>query len=179
MKKVKGVKKYAKQFLGTVDLSGVPQAIEQLGAVAGLMDRERNFRNIMVSPIFSGAETGKVIDYLSRQLKMSDKTAKFLRYLAESGALHAMTEIVDAITTLYLEMKKRAKVVVASPVKISKSYEEKLISSLKQITGRDVDLEFLIDPSLLGGVRLQVGSTMYDGSIRGQLGLLKDKLIKG
>ena len=50
---------------------------------------------------------------------------------------------------------------------------------MKQITGRDVDLEFVIDPSLLGGVRIKVGSTMYDSSIKGQLGLLKDKLIKG
>ena len=52
-------------------------------------------------------------------------------------------------------------------------------SSLKEITGRDIDIEFVIDPALLGGVRIKVGSTMYDSSIKGQLGLLRDKLIKG
>jgi F0F1-type ATP synthase delta subunit len=53
------------------------------------------------------------------------------------------------------------------------------VKSLKQITGKEIDLEFVMDPSLLGGVRIKVGSTMYDSSIKGQLGLLRDKLIKG
>jgi F0F1-type ATP synthase delta subunit len=64
-------------------------------------------------------------------------------------------------------------------VQLSKEYEAQLAGSLRQVTGRDIDLEFVIDPSLLGGVRIKVGSTMYDSSIKGQLGLLKDKLIKG
>jgi F0F1-type ATP synthase delta subunit len=44
---------------------------------------------------------------------------------------------------------------------------------------RDVDIEFVLEPSLLGGVLVKVGSTMYDSSIKGQLRLLKDELIKG
>jgi F0F1-type ATP synthase delta subunit len=42
-----------------------------------------------------------------------------------------------------------------------------------------VELQYEIDPELIGGVRVKVGSTMYDLSIKGQLGLLRDKLIKG
>lgn len=179
MKKVKGIKKYAKQFLSSVDLSEAPQAIEQLGAVAGLMEKDKNFRNIMVSPVFSEAEGKQIIEFMSQKLKMSVKTARYLQYVSESKAIHAMPEIVKAIAAQYLEMKKRTKVVVTTPVKIDKSYEDKLATSLKQLTGREVDLEYVMDTSLLGGIRLQVGSTMYDSSIKGQLGLLKDKLIKG
>ena len=179
MKKVKGIKRYAKQFVSTADMGELPQAIEQMGAIAGLMDKDKFFRNIMVSPIFSGEEVRKTIDHLGKSLNMSAKTTKYLLYLSESGALHALSEIVNAIVALYLEMKKKAKVVVSSPVAISKTFEENLINSLKQLTGRDVEMEFVLDPSLLGGVRLQVGSTMYDSSIKGQLGLLRDKLIKG
>ncbi|HEX8947308.1 MAG TPA: ATP synthase F1 subunit delta [Dissulfurispiraceae bacterium] len=179
MKKVKGIRKYAKQFLSAVDLNEAQQAIGQLSAVAELMEKDKKFRNIMTSPIFNEAEIKRLFEYMSQRLKMSDKTTKYLLYLSASGALHALSEIVKAIVGLYLEMKKRAKVVVTTPVKISKSYEETLIGSLKQLTGREVDLEYVMDPSLLGGIRLQVGSTMYDGSLKGQLGLLKDKLIKG
>jgi F0F1-type ATP synthase delta subunit len=50
---------------------------------------------------------------------------------------------------------------------------------LKKLIDRDVDLETVLDPSLLGGVLVKVGSTMYDSSIKGQLRLLKDELIKG
>jgi F-type H+-transporting ATPase subunit delta len=66
-----------------------------------------------------------------------------------------------------------------TPIAISKDHEATLKASLKQITGRDVDLEYMIDASLLGGILIKMGSTMYDSSIKGQLRLLKDELIKG
>lgn len=179
MKKVKGVKKYAKQYLSTVDLGEIPQGIEQLNAVATLMAKDKNFRNLIVSPIFTDTESRQVITHISQTLKMADKTTKYLQYLSSTKAIGTLPEILASITAQYLEMKKRARAVVTSPVQVSKDDAAKLAGSLKQITGREVDLEFVIDPSLLGGVRIKVGSTMYDSSIKGQLGLLKDKLIKG
>ena len=47
------------------------------------------------------------------------------------------------------------------------------------MTSREVEVEFSEDPSLIGGVLIKVGSTMLDGSIKGQLRLLKEELIKG
>ncbi len=179
MKKVKGINKYAKQFLSAVDLGEVPQGIEQLSAVAVLMEKDKNFRSLLTSPIFSYEEGSQVITYISGKLKMAEKTVKYLRYLLVSKVIHALPDIIETITLQYLEMKKRAKAIVTSPVQVNKEYEDKLAGSLKQITGRDVDLEFVIDPSLLGGMRIKVGSTMYDSSIKGHLGLLRDKLIKG
>jgi F-type H+-transporting ATPase subunit delta len=179
LKTVKGIKKYAKQFLSTIEAREVPQGIEQLGAVAGLMEQDKRFRNLMVSPVFSEDESKQVITYISQKLKMSDKTSRYLRYLAEIKVMGALSEIVKAIVAQYLEMQKRSRGVVTSPVQLSKEYESKLAGALKQVTGRDIELEFVVDPALLGGVRIKVGSTMYDSSIRGQLGLLKDKLIKG
>jgi len=179
LRNVKGVKRYAKQFLSSIDVGEIPQAIEQLNAISSLMEKDRSFRNLMASPIFNEDERQKTINFISQKAGISAKVVKYLQYLSDEKVMAAMTEIVRSITVLYLEMKKRAKAVVTSPVRISKDYEAKLVSSLKRITGRDVDLEFVIDPSLLGGIRIKVGSTMYDSSIKGQLGLLRDKLIKG
>ena len=178
MKKVKGVKRFAKQFLNTIDLAEVPQAIEQLSAISSLMEKDKTFKNIMAGPIFSETESRQIIGFIGHKLKMSEKTVKYIQYLFASKAIGAMPEIVSAIAALYLDMKKRTKAIVTSPVQISKDYEDKLKDALKEITGRDIDLEFVIDAALLGGVRIKVGSTMYDSSIRGQLGLLKDKLMK-
>ena len=179
MKKVKGVKKYAKQFLNAVDLNEVPQGIEQLGAIANLMEKDKSFRNLMISPVFSAEEIGRIISYLSVKLKMSSKAATYLQYLVEAGAICALSEIIRAIQSLYFEIEKRSKAVVTTSVQVGKDYATQLSEALKLVTGCDIDLEFVLDPSLLGGVKIKVGSTMYDSSIRGQLGLLKDKLIKG
>jgi F-type H+-transporting ATPase subunit delta len=66
-----------------------------------------------------------------------------------------------------------------TPIEISKVHENTLKSSLKKITDRDVDIEYVMDQSLLGGILIKIGSTMYDTSIKGQLRLLRDELIKG
>jgi ATP synthase F1 delta subunit len=66
-----------------------------------------------------------------------------------------------------------------TPIEMSADQESKLKMSLKQLTDRDVDIEYVIDTSLLGGILVKMGSTMYDTSIRSQLRLLKDELIKG
>ena len=179
MKTVRGVKKYAKQFLKAVDLEEVPRAIGQLSAIADLMEKDKHFKTLMVSPVFTDDEKQKAIALIAQKLNMAEGTAKYLVHISNEKVLSALTEMVKSIITLYLEMKKRVKAVVTSPVSISREYEQQLIQSLKQVTGRDIDLELVTDPSLLGGVRIKVGSTMYDSSIKGQLGLLRDKLIKG
>lgn len=179
MKTVKGVKKYAKQFLKATDLDQVPQAIEQLSAIAGLMEKDRSFKNLLVSPVFSDKERRDALTFIANKIGMSLDVTKYLIYLSSEMVMGALEEIVKSITALYLEMKKTARAVVTSPVPVSKEYEAEIVKSLKQITGKDIDLEFVMDPSLLGGVRIKVGSTMYDSSIKGQLGLLRDKLIKG
>jgi len=179
LKKVKDVRKYAKQFLKSVELTEVPKAIEQLNAIATLLEKDKGFKTLMVSPVFTGAERENAIAIISHQMKMSVDVAQYLFYLSNNMVLAALGDIINAITALYMEMKKRAKAVVITPVQVSKDYEKELINSLKQVTGKDIELEFVLDPSLLGGVRIQVGSTMYDSSIKGQLGLLRDKLIKG
>ncbi len=179
MKTVRGVKKYAKQFLKTIDMEKVPQTLEHYDALAVLLRKDKNLRTLLVSPMFSDKERMEAMTLVSKKMGMSLEATKYLAYLASESVLGGLEQIAKAINTLYMETKKRAKAVVVSPVQISKEYEQSLVSSLKEMTGRDIDLEVLLDPSLLGGVRIQVGSTMYDSSIRGQLGLLKDKLIKG
>ena len=110
---------------------------------------------------------------------LSDKVVKFVMHLTAIKVIAALSDIIKIATALYLEKKKRAKAVVMTPVEVSKNYEERLKASLKKLIERDVDIEYVLDPSLLGGVLVKVGSTMYDSSVKGQLRLLKDELIKG
>ncbi|HMK59517.1 MAG TPA: ATP synthase F1 subunit delta [Dissulfurispiraceae bacterium] len=179
MKKVTGVKKYAKKFLSNVEMAEIPQAIEQMEAIAGLMEKDKSFRTFLVSPLFAGDEKQKALAFISDKIKISEKVGKFLAYISEEKVMGGLPEIVEVIKALYLEMKKRARAIVTSPVSFSSDFEAQLKQSLKQVTGRDIDMEFILDPALLGGVRIRIGSTMYDSSIKGQLRLLRDKFIEG
>jgi len=177
LKKIKNVKRYARQFLNAIKAEEIPQTIEQLRVISSLIEKDKNFRNLMVSPAFNKEEKEKSIDYLVQKIGISDRVSAYLKYLSGVKIMIAMPEIVSAIAGMYLEMNKKVKGIVTAPLEISKEHEDKLKESLKHVTGREIDLQFIMDPSLLGGIKIQVGSTMYDSSIKGQLGLLKDKLL--
>jgi len=171
-------KRFAKMFLNTVGIDAVPKALDELLSINGLIGKSREFRGLLENPLFAGDEREKVMKELEGKLKLSNTTLGFVRYLSEQRMIHALPDVIHLLTALFLEKKKRAKATVVTPVDTNRKYDAVLTSSLKKLTGRDIDIDYVIDPSLLGGILIKVGSTMYDSSIKGQLGLLKDDLLK-
>lgn len=179
MKRTQAVKHYAKMFLNSVGVDAVPKALEELSAVNGLMQKSREFRGLLENPRFTKEEREKGMKEISERMELSGSTVKFILYLSERLVIVSLDELIQIVTAIYLEKKKRAKAIVVTSVDTEGRYDDKLKSSLKTLTGRDVDIEYQVDHSLLGGVMVKVGSTMYDSSIKGQLRLLEDELIKG
>jgi ATP synthase F1 delta subunit len=165
-------------FFNAVGVDAVPGALGELSSLQELMAKSKEFRGFLENPRFTREEREKVMKHFSDTVGLSANTVKFILYLAEQSAVAALPDLIHAVNAMYLERKKKAKAVVVTPVDTQKKYEEALKSSLKQITGRDVDIEYVVDPSLLGGILVKVGSSMYDSSIKGQLRLLRDDLIK-
>ncbi|MBI5847126.1 MAG: ATP synthase F1 subunit delta [Nitrospirae bacterium] len=179
MKPVKQAKRYAKMFINVVGMDAALQALTELTAVEQLMSRSGDVRSLLLNPGFSQTEREGAIRKIADKAKLSENVTKFVMYLAENRLVAALSEIVKNATAIYLEKKKQAKAVVFTPVEVSKGHEERLKASLKKLLDRDVDVEYVLDASLLGGILVKVGSTMYDSSVKGQLRLLKDELIKG
>ena len=179
MKPVKQAKKYAKTLISVVGIDEMPKALAELGMVADLMLKSREFNSLLVNPGFTDAERQKAFQQVAAKAGLSEMVVKFIMHLTGLKVIAALPDIIKIAAALYLEKKKRAKAVVMTPVEVSKNYEERLKASLKKLIKRDVDIEYVLDPSLLGGVLVKVGSTMYDSSVKGQLRLLKDELIKG
>jgi len=179
LKQIREAKRYANALLRKVGIENAPQVIAELDAVNNLMIKSKEFKSLLVSPQFTSDERKNVIRGISDKIKLSEETVKFTNYLSELRAILFLPDIIRIATNLYFEKKKKAKAIVMTPIEISKDYENTIKSSLKKVTERDVDIEYVIDPSLLGGLLIKVGSTMYDTSIKGQLRLLRDELIKG
>jgi len=179
LKPVKQAKRYAKMFINVVGVDAALKALTELAAIEQLMNRSGEVRSLLLNPGFSKAEKEGAIRKIAEKEKLSDSVVKFVIYLTEIRVIAALSEIVKTATAIYLEKMKQAKAVVFTPVEVSKGHEERLKISLKKLLDRDVNIEYVLDPSLLGGILVKVGSTMYDSSVKGQLRLLKDELIKG
>jgi len=179
LKPVKKAKKYAKTLISIVGLEDAPKALTELALIENLMAKSAEFRSLLVNPGFSSAERESGLKQAAARIGLSEKMVKFVGHLAQIRVISALAEVIQAATAIYLEKKKRAKATVLTPVELSARHEERLKVSLKKLIGKDVDIEYVMDPSLLGGILVKVGSAMYDSSIKGQLRLLKDELIKG
>ena len=179
MKPEKEAKKYAKTFISIVGIEEAPKALAELALLDNLMTKSREFRSLLVNPGFSSAERESGLKQVAAKYSLSEKMVRFVIHLTQIRVVSALSEVIKAATVIYLEKKKRAKAMVLTPVELSAKHEERLKVSLKKLIGKDVDMEFVMEPSLLGGILVKVGSTMYDSSIKGQLRLLKDELIKG
>ncbi len=175
----KNAKKYARAIFNVVDLDSIEDALAQLNIVIGAMNKDREIHSSLASPLFSTDEKAKAVDVISGILNLSEPVAKFLKYVVSDGMAPLLPEITKRALILYQEKKKKAKATVVSAVEISQEMTSRLKVALEKLTAKDVDIEYINDPSLLGGFIVKVGSTMYDTSIKGQLRLLKDELVKG
>jgi ATP synthase F1 delta subunit len=179
LKKIKQVKTFANALIRNVGIDNAPRTIKELEVFNALMLKSKEFKSLLFNPQFTTAEREAVLKQLAAKMKLSEYTIKFVMYLSEIGVIPALPAIIRSAINLYFEKKKKAKAVVMTPIEIKKEQEDSLKSSLKKMMDRDVDIEYVMDPSLLGGILVKVGSTMYDTSIRSQLRLLRYELIKG
>lgn len=178
MKNRTSAKRFAKIFLNIAGPDKAESAVKELSIMNEIAGKSKDFKGLLLGPQFTQAEKEKTIKKIGEIFKLSDTTTKFITYLSQKAAIGLLVDISAIANALYLESRKKSRAVVFTPAKITKETEVRLHSALKKLTERDVDLNVVIDPSFIGGILVKVGSTMYDTSIRGQLKLLKAKLIK-
>ncbi|MBI5408026.1 MAG: ATP synthase F1 subunit delta [Nitrospirae bacterium] len=178
MNKNQIAKKYSKALIGSVEISNIPAVIEELKAFSRIFDANRKLKLLFAGQIFSDVEKEKALSALLPGLGTSPQTEKFLKLIILQGHLAAIKEIIVASINAYNEKQKKAAAVVISSVPLDKKFADRLKSALSAMTQRDVDMESQVDPSLLGGFVVKVGSTIYDSSVAGQLRMLRAELMR-
>jgi len=133
--------------------------------IAGSADLARLVR----APVFSRDEQKKGMDAVLRRMEAAPLTVRFVLLLATKGRLFVLTDVIRAFESLAAEARGeiRAQVTSARPLSDAETVELKAI--LKSKLGREARLDAKVDPSLLGGLVVKVGSRMIDSSLRTKL----------
>ena len=157
------------------------KAVAEIKALSALMEESPEVRGFLGGPQFSPGEKKKFLAGFSKSglFPLSDGTREFLEYLTDRDAAALIPGIARNAEALYMEHARRAKAVVISAGRLDEAAGQRLKEALGKLTGREVEMEYVQDPSILGGVLVKIGSTMFDSSLRGQLRILKEELIKG
>jgi F-type H+-transporting ATPase subunit delta len=101
---------------------------------------------------------------------------KALDLMAERGRLPLLGDVAEEFAAALLESENVLKADVVSAVPLPADDAARIESALKSATGRGIELRTSVDPALLGGVLVKIGGRHYDGSVRGRLAALKQRL---
>lgn len=123
----------------------------------------------MASPAISRAEMGAVVASLASRLELSATTANLLGLMAKNRRLGALPKTLAAFSALAAERRGEMTVQVTSAQPLSAIQQETLAQSLSKSAGKTVHMKIDVDPELIGGLVVQMGSKMIDASVRSKL----------
>lgn len=157
-----------------------PQAvISQLRSLEALVASSPDFRNVLQSPAVPLKKKNAVMGRLCDMLAMDRLVRNFVFIVVRKRRGSLFPLIRGAIERLLDERTGIMKAEVSSAVDLSPGSKAAVEAQLARIAGKSVRCQYSVDAGLLGGVLARMGSTLYDGSVRGQLDALRRKLAGG
>jgi F-type H+-transporting ATPase subunit delta len=133
-------------------------------------------REVFASPAVALPQKMNVLVAIGRKLGESPVTLNFLRVLLANYRMPLLEEALQAYRKIAYDRLGVVQVNVSSASDLSKAERESVAARFRELTGKQVELEFRIDSELLGGILAQIGSTVYDGSVRGNLARIREQL---
>ncbi|MGYP000858250788 len=172
--------RYAKALFGLAQDEHRHREIRaEIEKLEGLFTDSDELRDTLLTPRHPAEERKSALRGVANGASISPLVQNFLSYLIDQRRLVDFSSIVSAYGQLADEAEGlvTAEVVSASPMDDRR--KDRLRRALTERTGQEVRLEIEIDPSLIGGAVAKVGDLVFDGSLRTQLGQLRNSLTKG
>lgn len=150
------------------------QAVEDgLVAVGQLTGASEDFSRFLRSPVITADDKARALDKIIDQAKPNATVANFLRVVARNGRLFALPAVIVAFRNLSAAARGEATADVTSAVPLTAPQRQTLAETLRDKIGKTVTLNEHVDPSLIGGLVVKVGSQMIDSSLKTKLTAMK------
>ena len=132
-----------------------------------------DLKRLVRSPVFSADSQSKALAAILDKAGISGIAANFPRVLTNNRRLFAVSDVIRAFRALVARFKGEATADVTVAEALSDKNLDALKTALKAVTGKDVALNVKIDPSIIGGLVVKLGSRMVDSSLRTKLNSIK------
>lgn len=172
-------KRYAKAL---VELSHEKKLVDKtkadLTAFVGAVEASPTLQKLFSSPAITPEAKKTVIAELASRLALQPLTARFIAYLAEAGRIRHVREVSLAFNELLADQQNRAIARLTTAAPLNNGDMADIKKKLEAITAKQVEIDAQVDPSVIGGARAQIGSVIYDGTIKNQLSKIREQLAK-
>ena len=151
-------------------------AVRELRAFEAVLNQSHDLREALHTPAIAGSRKKAVVGRLADLLNLSRISRNFLLVLIGHRRIVLLGEILQTFEIVLDERNGYIRADVASPTALGDAQRAQLVAELEKLTGKRIRPAYTVDESLIGGVVAHVGSTMYDGSVRGALESLGKRL---
>lgn len=166
--------RYAQALFDLANEAGVLAAVEgDLNGLDALLTESADLRRLLNTPTYAQSEKAAGLKAVATAAGVNETTQKFLGVLCANNRASALPAVVTAFRKLAADHRGAiaAEVVTAAP--LSAAQKKGVAASLRTALGKDPEITTRVDPSILGGIKVRVGSRLFDASLKSKLDSLK------
>jgi F-type H+-transporting ATPase subunit delta len=175
------VPRYATAFLQVVTAAKLDtDAIDhQFNDFLATWDGSAELRTFFANPAIPAVQKVEILDKLNAKLKLRKELRNLIAVLINNDRIGHVAEVAVSYRQLLQEQQgiKTAEILTAR--ELSADERAELVTEVSKLAGAKIDASFKLDPKMIGGAVVRIGSTVYDGSVRGRLERLKETLVSG
>lgn len=175
------VSHYARAFADVVTSAKLDTAAidRQLGDFLATWDGSRELREVFENPAIPALQKVAIIDKMNTKLGMVKELRNLIAVLVNNDRIASVHEVVAAYRAELQERQGIRQAEIVTARELNEGERASLLVGVGQLAGAKIQPTFKLDKSILGGTVVRIGSTVYDGSVRGRLERLKQALIAG
>ncbi|MBS9721524.1 F0F1 ATP synthase subunit delta [Tianweitania sp. BSSL-BM11] len=155
------------------DTNSIPAVETDLGRFEALLAESEDLTRLVKSPVFSAEEQEKAIAAVLAKAGITGLVANFLQVVAQNRRLFAVPGMIKAFRRIAAEHRGETTADVTTAHALTDTQESELKAALKSIANKDVSINVTVDPTLLGGLVVKMGSRQIDTSLKTKLASLK------
>ncbi len=166
--------RYAAALFDLANDEGQVDKVEKdINNFQNLLDMSEDLRTMVASPVVPTEEQSAVVAAVLEKAGISGLTANFFKLIAKNRRLFAIPDMIASFRAIASEARGEVTAEVTSATALTDEQTTALKATLKDSVGKDVQLDATVDPSILGGLIVKVGSRMVDSSLRSKLSAMK------
>ena len=173
-------RRYARAFIALGQENNKTDAfagdLDAFGQVLNSGDGQ--LKQALTNPGLTAVERKSVLNAVLDKLKLDGDSANFLRLLVDKNRFSEFDGIVRSFNEMADEIAGRARAVVSTASELNAAMKKTVLDALEASTGKTVEIDFQVDPSLIGGMVAQVGDISYDASVKARLEDIQSALIR-
>ena len=154
------------------------QVLSELEDFSAAYQQSMELREVCETPAVAMLQKLSVLEAIAKRLGSSHATLNFLRVVMSHYRMPLLEEIIQAFRNISYARLGIVRVKISSAADLTHDEQELLRARFNALTAKQSELEFHLDGGLIGGLVAQMGSTVYDGSIRGHLDRIREQLLE-